>query len=178
MYRSCAAVVALAGCSETASFIASSPAATFSATACPAALGTVQDVVAPRVQSDRLLNARPTPTTALICEYGSSFDQGPGARHTLAEQIDLAADQASRLGAAAARIDVGVSAGSGGCPSDTGTVTVIVFDYRDSPPTELWWRSTGCQTIDNGATEAEQVANASFGDFQTVFAAVTRPSAQ
>lgn len=90
------------------------------------------------------------------------------------KRIELTASWATKLATAASQIDVGVSSGSVGCPSDTGNVTVIDFDYIDSPPVDLWWHSTGCQTIGNGVTEAEQMANDSFARFQTVFAAMTR----
>jgi hypothetical protein len=170
----CAAVLGLAGCSPADPFVAPTPAAMFGTTACPSALGTTRDVVAPPRHGDRLVDPRLSPSAGLVCVYGSVFDQGPGRRHTLAKQIRLAAPAARRLADAAARVDVGTSAGTNGCPSDTGDVTVIALAYRDSPPVDLWWRTSGCQTIDNGAGEAEQVGNDSFGRFQSTFATVMR----
>jgi hypothetical protein len=146
----------------------------FTATACPAALGRLQDVTAPSDQGGRLLNPHSSPSKAVICQYGSNLKQGAGPRHTLARQLDLTAAQAKKLASAAANITVGSTANSGGCPADTGSVTVIAFRYRNARPVDLWWHSTGCQTIDNGATEAQQVANKSFGHFQSVFAALTQ----
>jgi hypothetical protein len=146
----------------------------FTATSCPAALGKLQDVTAPTDQGGRLINPHPRPFKAVICKYGSIFNQGAGPRHTLARQVDLTAAQAKKLASAAAHINVGASAGSASCPNDSGNATVIAFGYHNAPPVDLWWHSTGCQTIDNGATEAVQIANDSFGTFQTVFAQVTR----
>lgn len=172
------AVLGLAGCAQAGSFTAPTPAASFAATTCPVALGSTRDVVAPPQHGDRLVDVRPAPSTALICEYGSAFDQGPGPRHTLARQVRLAAPAARRLAAAASGVRVGTSTNTAGCPSDTGSVTVIAFGFRRAPAVDLWWHTTGCQTIDDGATEAEQVANDSFGAFQTTFAAVTRAGSE
>ncbi len=81
---------------------------------------------------------------------------------------------AKELAAAASSITVGTFSRSGDCPADTGSVNVIAFGCRNEPAVDLWWHSTGCQTIDNGATEAEQAANNPFGHFQIIFAALTR----
>lgn len=178
----CAVAISLAGCAPTSpvvadQFVAPSPAAAFSATGCPPALGKLQDVAPPHRHLSQLLDPTERPARALVCEYGSVFNQGPGPDHTLAKQIDLDAAPAGRLGSAVARIDVGAARGPVSCPNDTGKVTVLVFTYNDSPPVNLWWHTTGCQSINNGDVEANQIANDSFGAFLTVFEAVTRPAA-
>lgn len=169
-----AAALSLTGCSQAAPFVAPTPAAAFDTTACPAALGGSRDVAPPAHHDGRLMDGQPAPSGALVCVYGSVFDQGPGPRHTLAKQVRLAAPAAEALAQATAEVVVGTSTGSVGCPDDTGDVTVIAFGYPHSPPLDLWWRTTGCQTIDNGAVEAEQIANDSFGGFQATFAEVAR----
>jgi hypothetical protein len=167
-------VLSLAGCSQATSFTAPTPAATFSPNSCPAALGKTRDVTAPLNHGTQLAETRPAPSTALICQYGSAFNQGPGPRHTLVQQTQLAAPAAKKLSDAAAAISVENSTNTAGCPNDTGNVTVIAFGYHNAPTVDLWWNTTGCQTIDNGAVQARQVANDSFGKFQATFDVVTR----
>lgn len=102
------------------------------------------------------------------------FNQGPGPRHTLAKQITLTSASATKLATAAAQIDLNAPAGPASCPADDGRVTVITFDNAQTAAAHIWWHDAGCQRIDNGTVQAEQIANDSFGKFQTVFATVTR----
>lgn len=174
----CAATIGLAGCSQDVPFVAGSPAASFGAAGCTASFGEIQDVTASPPHGDRLLEAHPLPQHALVCEYTSRFGRGVGPNHTLAKQLDVSERGAARLATAVARIDVGIPAGTTSCSDDTGSVTVIVFSYPKRPATDLWWHSSGCQSIDDGTVGAAEVANESFFRFQAVFAAVTRDPAE
>ncbi|MEO7016682.1 MAG: hypothetical protein ABI130_09635 [Leifsonia sp.] len=63
--------------------------------------------------------------------------------------------------------------GTVNCPMDTGAITLIAFAYPDTPDIDLWWKSDGCQIIDNGRLAAWRLANSSFGAFQQEFSDLT-----
>jgi hypothetical protein len=55
------------------------------------------------------------------------------------------------------------------CPAATGAFAILAFSYPHHRDVDLWWNTTGCQSIDNGRIGASQIGSTSFGAFQTVF---------
>lgn len=66
-------------------------------------------------------------------------------------------------------ISTAVPTGSSSCPNDSESTSVIAFAYSDGATVELWYRDSGCQTLDNGHIQAFEVANPEFyGAFETL----------
>lgn len=171
------AVVLLAGCVPGTWFHPANPTIDVRASGhCPANKGAAADVVANSDGSSTLLPDKSAPGAALVCFYGSR----PRATRTvaghdkLAYAIRLDREEARALAASANKVDLAAPpAGAVNCPMDTGAVIIIAFAYPDAPDVDLWWKSDGCQTIDNGRLGASQLANSSFGAFQQVFKGLT-----
>ena len=139
---------------------------------CPRSVEGAQDVVAaPR--SSTLLPDPTTVSSAVICEYASTA----GRRRTggrLRREVDLPQDDARRLAAAVHALRIVRAAGPAACPEDTGTVALLAFRRPGRvPDADLWWRTSGCQTLDDGTLRTEQLGDPSFGAFQRLVARLT-----
>ncbi len=127
------------------------------AAGCPASVAAYQDVVntfpgPPMVPA--------SPKSGLICRYGPSTATPRPAR--LERQTRLGPGQASLLAATVRQLDLKPPAGVSSCPADFGVVAVIGFSYAGRPDTGLWYRASGCQTLDNGRIGAFEGGNPSF----------------
>jgi hypothetical protein len=133
------------------------------------------DVKAQADEINTLLPTTSAPSSALICFYGSQPDSAVAATgRKLAGEIRLDQVDASRLAVSANKISIAAPpAGAVNCPMDTGAVTIIAFAYPASTDVDLWWKSDGCQLIDNGRIGASQLASPSFAAFQQVFKSIT-----
>jgi hypothetical protein len=137
---------------------------------CPAALGAARDVVGASSDPTTLLHEPSRVTGALVCEYASAI--GPsGTRGRLRREVDLPQQDARRLAAALHDVRIVRSTGPAACPADRGTADVLAF-RRAAPAadTDVWWWTSGCQTLDDGAERTGQLGNPSFGRFQQAFA--------
>ncbi len=137
---------------------------------CPAALGAARGVVGTASDPTSLLTDPARVTSAVVCEYASAI--GPSrTRGRLRREDDLAQPDARRLAEALHAVRVVRSTGSVACPEDRGTAAVLAF-RRAAPAadTDVWWWTSGCQTLDDGAERTDQVGNPSFGRFQQRFA--------
>lgn len=166
------ATMVLAGCAPLTWFTPASPTIDVRAAGhCPTDKGPAADVVDHSDASPTLLPANRAPSSALVCVYGSRPHVRTVAGHDkLAYEVRLGRVQARGLAESANNIDLAAPpAGTVSCPMDTGAVTLIAFAYPDTPDIDLWWKSDGCQIIDNGRLAAWQLANPSFGAFQKAF---------
>jgi hypothetical protein len=84
------------------------------------------------------------PTAGLVCRY-----QGSSATPSSSQRLDAA--EAAGLAHAVGQAqlthldDVMTS-----CPMDGGSFTVFALSYPGRADVDLWWHSTGCQSIANG----------------------------
>ncbi len=128
---------------------------------CPSALAGLQDVVntfpgPPLVQGG--------PRAGLICWYGAIYRLGPtpASQRLLATSKRLDEGQAQELATVIRSLTLTVSVGAFHCPADFGEVAVIGFEYQGKADVGLWYRTTGCQTLDNGRIGAFEGGNPSF----------------
>jgi hypothetical protein len=56
--------------------------------------------------------------------------------------------------------------GAVNCPNDTASFAIIALAFNGSRDEDLWWKTSGCQTLDNGTVGATETANDSFSYFQ------------
>lgn len=159
-------LAALSGCSSAGTvsgrFIPRSPALLVSMNAgCPATDVGYRDVV----------NTFPGPplvppgtTGGLICRYGAGPHLGlnGAGTGTLASSRRLGEAQADELANAIRQVNLDAPFGSSGCPADVGLVTVIGLAYAGRADVGLWYKSSGCQTLDNGRIGAFEGGNPSF----------------
>lgn len=127
---------------------------------CPRTLGQAEDVgKQPGIPSDRLL---PTgqPSAGLICEYMASPS---GQATALLHEVRLDSTNAQRLANAIVHVSLRPATGSFHCPANFfGSDTVIAFTYTPTLSADLWYRTSGCRTLDNGDVSAFEGANPSF----------------
>jgi hypothetical protein len=136
---------------------------------CPVSAGKARDVKNTAASSSRLLSSSVPATKGLVCVYGGSLNPAQ------VRQIILNSAKASRLAAVLRQVSMqGPPNGPVNCPADTGGFTVIAFTFTEAPDEDVRWDDSGCQTLDNGRVGTTQIANDSFGRFQTVEADVTR----
>lgn len=159
-------LAALSGCSSAGTvggrFIPRSPAMLVSVNAgCPATDVGYGDVVnmfpgPPLVPPDA--------TGGLICRYGAGTHLGlnGAGTGTLASAQRLGEAQADELANAIRQVNLNAPSGSSDCPADVGLVTVIGFAYAGRADVGLWYKSSGCQTLDNGRIGAFEGGNPSF----------------
>lgn len=104
------------------------------------------------------------PTGGLVCRYGAGVGLGPdgGGQALLMGGTRLDAAQAQRLAGAIRQIHLTASVGVVMCPADLGSVAVIGLTYAGRADVGLWYRTSGCQTLDNGRIGAFEVGNPSF----------------
>lgn len=141
---------------------------------CPAAVGAARDVVAGGSDPTTLLRDPSRVVGAVVCEYSSAL--GPGrTRGRLHREVVLLQHDARRLAEAVHAVRIVWSSGSAACPADRVTADVLAFQRPGrTPDSDLWWWTSGCQSLDDGTVRTQQVANPSFGDFQQTFAQVVR----
>ena len=143
---------------------------------CPASLGTARDVHNSATGLAHALVPRPAAVDGgLVCQYGLSQPGGPSDQPVLTRRTSLDAARARSLAAAAARIDLGRPGGTYHCPAQLfGAFTIIVLRYQAGPDIDLWYNTSGCQTIDNGEVRGYQAGNPSFYDtFQATYVTAT-----
>lgn len=129
---------------------------------CPASLGTAADVRNdPSVLEARLVPAGDQPDSALICRYpGSTTADGlPSSKN---RRIVLRRAAADALARALARVSLVQPKGMFSCPADFESLAIIVLHYAAGSDVDIWYRTTGCQTLDNGYILAFEGANPSF----------------
>ena len=130
---------------------------------------------------DGVDNSRPThgrllpaglPTAALVCRYQGDGTP-PRILPALAQSARLDAARAGTLALAIRALTL--TRGFGGpvsCPNDEVDAAIyLVFHYAQGPDAGLHYRSTGCQTLDNGRIITSIMGNDSFGDYQQALAA-------
>lgn len=140
---------------------------------CPPTISGVRDVVAAGSGTSELLPRTFTETGATVCTYSSTLRHG-AARGRLQQTTTLAQQRARLLAAAVRAVEVVDATGGVSCPADYGTVTIIEFHSASrSRDIDLWWRTSGCQTLDDGVVRTTQAGNPSFGRFQSAFEQVT-----
>jgi len=160
------AVVVLSGCSNpTFWFRPPTPAISVKAAPpCPSSVGKARDVSNPIASKSDLLALRTKPTKGLICVYGGALNPGGPVK-----QIVLNASQASRLAMAVRKVSLqSPPSGAVNCPDDTASFAIIALAFNGSPDEDLWWNTSGCQTLDNGTVGATETSNNSFFTFQKV----------
>jgi len=137
---------------------------------CPAALGPARGVVGASSDPTTLLPDPSRVTSARVCEYASAI--GPSrTRGRLRREIDLPQQDARRLAATVHAVRIVRSTGPASCPDDRGTADVLAFRRAaPAPDTDVWWWTSGCQTLADGAERTDQLGNPSFGRFQQRFA--------
>lgn len=158
------AVVVLSGCSNP-TFWFRPPTLAISVKAappCPSSVGKARDVSNPIASKSDLLAVSTRPTKGLVCVYAGAL--GPGRP---VKQIVLDASQASRLAMAVRQVSLqSPPSGAVNCPDDAASFAIIALGFSGSPDEDLWWKTSGCQTVDNGTVGASETANNSFFNFQ------------
>gem|GEM_PF-5348565 len=97
------------------------------------------------------------PSGGLLCEYGAV---GNGR---LTRSVRLNGPQSRQFADTIRAIDLSVQpSGPVSCPADFGTVTTIGFSYPNQSDVGLWYKTSGCQTLDNGHQRAYEGGNPSF----------------
>jgi len=110
------------------------------------------------------------PSAGLICRYGPGMGLGPNGsgRGLLVSSTRLGGTEAQQLATVIQRIDLAAPSGVFHCPIDFGAVAVIGFSYPGRVDVGLWYRTGGCQTLDNGRIGAFEGGNPSFyGGFES-----------
>jgi len=162
--------LAASGCGSPSSMSGvSSPTRLLASHPCPVSLGAADGVMNPGI-GDELVS--PGPTSGLICRYApptpvnTDFDLDPGSLYS---QVWLTRSQALRLAAVIASLSTAVPTGVFHCPADFDSTTLIVFAYADAPDIDLWFKDTGCQTLDNGKVKVFEAGNPTFfGPFDSL----------
>jgi hypothetical protein len=142
---------------------------------CPVSLGRARDVTNSfRARSETLLPVGQQPQSGLVCQYGPNSTGGAQQSQRVAIRLD--ARRAQLLAAGVASVSLAAAKGRFACPAElSGADTVIAFDYATGRTVDLWYATSGCQTLDNGDVLAFQGANASFyNGFQMAFNSATR----
>ncbi|MEA5455795.1 hypothetical protein SPF06_13755 [Sinomonas sp. JGH33] len=152
----------LTGCSDDGAWAQRSPQLRVTVAAgCPASLGPAQDVANDR-QAGEALVPHDIPDRALLCIYESRASEGPGATG-IRKQARLAEAEAIELENAVAAISLKSPKGPAACPAALpGAVAIIDFHFPNGTDFDLWYNTTGCQTLDNGTRAAFSGANPSF----------------
>jgi hypothetical protein len=104
------------------------------------------------------------PSAGLICRYGPGVGLGVNGsgRGLLVSSTRLGEAQAQQLAGVIRQIDLTAPSGTFSCPADVGEVALVGFSYPDRADAGLWYRTTGCQTLDNGRIGAFEDGNPSF----------------
>jgi|HubBroStandDraft_6_1064221.scaffolds.fasta_scaffold355586_2 hypothetical protein len=104
------------------------------------------------------------PRAGLICRYQPIYGLGPtpAGQRLLATSKRLNTAQAQELATVIRSLALTASVGAFHCPADFGEVAIIGFAYDGKADIGLWYRTTGCQTLDNGRIGAFEGGNPSF----------------
>jgi hypothetical protein len=135
---------------------------------CPKQIGVAKGVSNPHV-GDELVP--PNPIAGLICRYSppSPFDQSGEVSGSLYAQVKLTGVQAVHLTGVIDSISTAVPPDGAHCPAESLSASIIAFAYANAPDVDLWFKDSGCQTLDNGTLEASQIANPIFdGPFEAL----------
>ena len=142
------------------------------ATGCPASLGTAADVRNdPGGLTGRLVPTGTQPASALICRY-------PGMAvadrlHFPTGRVVLGRAAAGELARALGQVSLGQPTGTFSCPADFNSVAIIVLRYPPRSDVDIWYKTSGCQTLDNGYVSAFEGGNPSFyNTFMNTYARV------
>jgi hypothetical protein len=139
---------------------------------CPRTLGRARDVEnRPEGLATRLVPEGAEPVAGLVCEYTGSPTAKTPLATKLARRVPLDAHQAARLAVATGHVSVAPAHGTTSCPNpQLGSEAIIAFAYDTGRIVDLWYETSGCQTLDNGYVLAFQGGNPSFySGFQPVF---------
>lgn len=119
-----------------------------------------------------LLPTGQRPTRGLVCGYGRASSDATTTK--LLRAVPLDAANAHRLAAAVGAVSLAPAQGRFNCPADSfGAVTVIALAYPSHLTVDLWYKTAGCATLDNGDVLAFQGANPSFyAGFQSALESV------
>lgn len=120
------------------------------------------------------------PTGGLICRYGPGVGLGPnGDGHALlVSGTRLDQGQAQELANVIRDLNLAAAVGVAACPADFGSVALLGFAYLGRDDVGLWYRTSGCQTLDNGRIGAFEDGNPSFYDaFASVIDRLSPPVA-
>jgi hypothetical protein len=129
---------------------------------CPASLDAAADVRNdPSGLTARLVPAGDQPDSALICRYPgmATADGLPSPKN---RRIVLRRAAADALARALAQVSLVQPKGMFSCPADFESLAIIVLHYAAGSGVDIWYRTTGCQTLDNGYVLAFEGANPSF----------------
>jgi hypothetical protein len=159
-------VALLAGCSDgSAWYTPSTPTITVRvADGCPATSGRARDVEARDPGDGSLVPTDMAPVAGLVCVYSGPLN--PSRSHLFRR---LNAAQAQQITAALQKVSLVRPTGNVNCPADIGTVAILAFAYAHHPDVDLWWNTTGCESIDNGRVESSGLLSKSFGRFEAAF---------
>ncbi|AMM19725.1 hypothetical protein AX769_05660 [Frondihabitans sp. PAMC 28766] len=102
-----------------------------------------------------------SPNAAVMCIYSGQLN--PSTKHLA---ISLNATEAAQTAASLQQVSLKRPTGTVNCPEDSGSFAILAFSYPRHRDVDLWWDTTGCQTIDNGRIGASQIASDSFAHFQ------------
>jgi hypothetical protein len=156
----------LAGCADDGSWDAPRTPTISVAVAdgCPPAVAKARDVANADPGDSSLLPAGISPDAGLVCAYSGPLN--PSSNHLA---LTLDASKAGHIVDVLRRLSLKQPIGSVNCPADTGAFAILAFSYPHHPDVNLWWNTTGCQSIDNGRIGASQIGSPSFGEFQAAF---------
>jgi hypothetical protein len=116
----------------------------------------------------------PNPIAGLICRYAppSSSGQSIEAPRSLYAQVRLIRAQAVQLAGVIDAMSTAAPPGGAHCPADRPSASIIAFAYANAPDVDLWFKDSGCQTLDNGRVKASAIANPAFdGPFESLISA-------
>lgn len=135
---------------------------------CPSGLGRAQDVRNSEPKTLRFQLVRSGATSGIVCVYAAG-DTGRSTK--LVDTVRLNDSRAAELSKALAGVTSHEVHGDVGCPAEHfGAITIIALHYEDGPDVDVWYKTSGCQTLRNGITYRGEVANKSFYDgFRSVF---------
>jgi hypothetical protein len=114
----------------------------------------------------------PNPIAGLICRYAPpSSGQAIDAPRPLYAQVRLIRGQAVQLAGVIDAMSTAVPPNAH-CPADRPSASIIAFAYANAPDVDLWFKDSGCQTLDNGRVKASAIANPPFdGPFESLISA-------
>ena len=133
---------------------------------CPNTLGAGNHVAPPSVDTGgHLLPPGGRPASFLVCEYDGAPPRGEQTRIStrLTRQVRLARQDAGIMAAAIARISPKPPpAGPISCPNQ-GFGTITILAVRSGERTvDLFWNTSGCESMDNGRIRTFEIGNPSF----------------
>jgi hypothetical protein len=153
-------------CTSAGSYTARSPRVRVAVDSrCPDTLGGAKDVSnPPGGLGNHLVPTGDHPRAGLVCQYAGSQNLKAPTTTVLARSTALTPQSAARLAQALRNVSVKAPTGKFGCPAGlVGSITIIALSYRGrAADVDLWYSTSGCQTIDNGHLEAFQGANPTF----------------